>query len=96
MSRNLDQVLADARELSRQRQQRENIKQMVADMATDAEKRRIAEEDWIAPPDVERVPEQLVPDDWKLLEEFRRQPRLAEEAPDDSTAGYTIYVEDTD
>lgn len=95
MTRNLDQVLADARELSRQRQQRENIKQMVADMASDAEKRRIAEEDWIAPPDVERIPEELAPADWRLVEEMRRQPRLAEEAPDDSTAGYTIYT-DTD
>lgn len=89
----LDEIATAAAELKR-RQQRERIRQMAAEMATEIE--RIKAEDWQAPPDVERVPEELAPADWKLVEEFRRQPRLAEEPADDSSAGYTIYVEDTD
>lgn len=95
MALSLDQIAAASEDLKRQ-QQREGIRQMTAEMATAAEKRRIAEEDWTAPPDVERVPEQTVPDDWLLQEAFanaRARQGLAEEQTE--TPPHYL-IEDTD
>jgi len=93
----LDQIYTAAQEAKRQEQQR----QSVAQMADEIEKRRIEEEDWQPPIDVDAnyVPEEVAPADWWIREQLAKElakGRLAEEPANEDSHGYTIYVEDTD
>jgi hypothetical protein len=95
----LDEVLAAAEDAKR-RQQDERIRQMSAEMSDEIE--RVRSEDWKAPADVEYAPETFrepLPLDWFLQEAIAKDAargRLAEEPREPDSAGYTIYVEDSD
>jgi hypothetical protein len=94
----LDEIAAAAEDAKR-RQQNERIRQMTADMADEIE--RIRAEDWQPPFDVDAVylPEQVAPADWFLREQIAKEQargHLAEEPKEPDSAGYTIYVEDSD
>jgi cell division septum initiation protein DivIVA len=94
----LDEIAAAAEDAKR-RQQQERIRQMTADMVDELD--RIKAEDWQPPFDVDAVyvPEQIVPLDWKLQEEIAKEAakrRLSDEPREPDSAGYTIYVEDSD
>jgi hypothetical protein len=88
----LDEIAAAAEDLKRQQQ-----RQWIAQMADEVE--RIKAEDWKAPEDVEYVPEVPAPADWWLREQIAKElakGRLADEPREPDSAGYTIYVEDSD
>lgn len=93
----LDEIAAAAEDAKR-RQQDERIRQMNADMADEIA--RIEAEDWKAPDDVDAYsPETPAPADWWVREQIAKSQargRLAEEPKEPDSAGYSIFVEDTD
>jgi hypothetical protein len=94
----LDEIAAAAEDAKR-RQQNERIRQMTADMADEID--RIKAEDWQPPFDVDAIyePEKLEPADWWVREQIAKSQargHLAEEPKEPDSAGYSIFVEDTD
>jgi hypothetical protein len=94
----LDEITAQADEWKR-RHREEEIRQLSAEMSTEID--RIKAEDWQPPFDVDAIyePEKLEPADWWVREQIAKSQargHLAEEPKEPDSAGYSIFVEDTD